>query len=76
MFDHFQIMFGLQKTTIFKQCETTAMFGLSVKTPKINFLEKNFLIFRQTNFFFTEFFLKKISGACPSRKNVHVFEKT
>ena len=69
MFDHFQNMFGLRKTP--KNCDPEI-------TPKNQlFGKKIFLDFPANQFFFfTEIFLKKISGACPSRENVHVFEKT
>ena len=52
-------------------------FQKSMQKPQIRtFWKKIFFGFdRGPIFFFTEIFLKKISGACPSRKNVHVSEK-
>ena len=69
MFDHFQNMFGLIKIQNCRcHCENA---------KNRTFGKKKFLDFTGGQFFFfTEIFLKKISGACPSRKNVHVFEKT
>ena len=67
MFDHFLNMFKLGKLNRNRYQQE--------KPKKVDFGKKKFLDFPADQFFFfTEIFLKKISGACPTRKNVHGFE--
>ena len=53
------------------------VWQISLKKPQKSYFwkKKIFIYDRVSIFFFTEIFLKNFSGACPSRKNVHVSEK-